>query len=203
MGRMSALIYVVGPSGAGKDTLLAYARSRLAGQPVCFAHRYITRPAEAGGENHVALAQPEFDARLGLGLFAMHWASHSHRYAIGAETHAWLQAGAAVVVNGSREQIPLAAATFPSLAVVAITVRPELLRQRLLERGREPAEQIEARLRRAAQFSVEHPGSHSIDNSGPIPEAGEALVALVQRLARQSSRNRCPAPLASRAAALA
>ncbi len=203
MGRMSPFIYVVGPSGAGKDTLLAYARHSLAGQPVCFAHRYITRPHEAGGENHVALSQPEFDARLDLGLFAMSWASHGHRYAIGAETHAWLQAGAAVLVNGSREQIPLAASTFPTLQVVAITVRPELLRQRLLARGREPAEQIEARLRRAAQFSVAHPGAHAIDNSGPVPEAGEALVALVQRLARQSSPNRCPAPLASRRPALA
>lgn len=72
-----ALFYVVGASGSGKDSLLRYGRERLAGDPgVVFAHRYITRPVELHGENHVALAEPEFDARLKAGLFAMHWDSH-------------------------------------------------------------------------------------------------------------------------------
>src|SRR5690349_12136372 len=74
-GRMmpAALVYVMGPSGAGKDTLLRYAREQLASEPVAFAHRYITRPATAGDENHVALSVPEFRARKQHGLFAMDW----------------------------------------------------------------------------------------------------------------------------------
>lgn len=78
------LFYVIGPSGSGKDSLMRYARASLAGDPsVVFAHRYITRPMELHGENHVALTETEFDARLAAGLFAMHWESHGLRYGIG------------------------------------------------------------------------------------------------------------------------
>ena len=51
----------MGPSGAGKDSILDRARVlTLPGTPVVFAHRYITRPAGSGGENHVALSAAEF-----------------------------------------------------------------------------------------------------------------------------------------------
>ena len=71
---MGTLFYVVGASGAGKDSLLAYARAALGGgAPVFFAHRYITRPAEAGGENHVALSKAEFAQMQALDLFALSW----------------------------------------------------------------------------------------------------------------------------------
>jgi len=69
----SKLIYVMGPSGAGKDSLLGFARERIGAQ-VMFAHRYITR-AVGEGENHIALSHDEFTSRLSYGLFAMHWTS--------------------------------------------------------------------------------------------------------------------------------
>ncbi len=51
------LFYVVGASGAGKDSLIEYARNALGSRDaVVFAHRYITRPPTARGENHVALS---------------------------------------------------------------------------------------------------------------------------------------------------
>ena len=71
--------------------------------PVAFAHRYITRPAEAGGENHVALTQAEFALRRAHGLFAFHWEAHGNHYGIGREIHGWRNAGLTVVVSGSRE----------------------------------------------------------------------------------------------------
>jgi ribose 1,5-bisphosphokinase len=80
------LIYVMGPSGCGKDSLLRYARARLAGDPaVVFAHRYITRAAAAGGENHVELTPAEFATRLRKHLFALTWESHGHAYGVGIE----------------------------------------------------------------------------------------------------------------------
>ena len=57
------LVYVMGPSGAGKDTLLRAARARLEGGDVFFAHRYITRDPVPGDENFIALSPAEFEAR--------------------------------------------------------------------------------------------------------------------------------------------
>ena len=99
----ATLFYLIGPSGAGKDALLTYAREHLAGSiPVLFSHRYITRPSQVGGENHVALTEAEFYQRQQLGLFALSWQSHQCAYGIGLEIDTWMQAGAHVVVNGSR-----------------------------------------------------------------------------------------------------
>lgn len=131
------LIYVVGASGSGKDSLMSYARSRLANESqVVFAHRYITRSADAGGENHVALTQEEFDSRRRAGLMAMHWESHGHAYGLGIEVNQWLAKGITVVVNGSREYLETAAQRYPELVPVWVEVSPEVLRARLQARGR-------------------------------------------------------------------
>ncbi len=130
------LFYVVGPSGSGKDSLLRYARAHLAGDPeVVFAHRYITRPVELHGENHVTLTEAEFDARLGAGLFAMHWESHGLRYGIGLEIHLWLARGCHVVVNGSRAYLQQARNRYPELAAVWVEVSADVLEARLRARG--------------------------------------------------------------------
>ena len=102
---MSApFIYVMGPSGAGKDSVLARARALISPDfPVAFAHRYITRPADAGGENHVALSEAEFERLRALGLFVFHWTAHGFRYGIGVEADAWRRDGLVTVVSGSRD----------------------------------------------------------------------------------------------------
>ena len=64
-----SLVYVMGPSGAGKDSVLGRARVLLPPKaPVVFAHRYITRPADIGGENHVAVTRAEFAMRRAYGV---------------------------------------------------------------------------------------------------------------------------------------
>ncbi|MFM7416656.1 MAG: phosphonate metabolism protein/1,5-bisphosphokinase (PRPP-forming) PhnN, partial [Alphaproteobacteria bacterium] len=77
------LIAVVGPSGAGKDTLMAGARAALAQDArFRFVRRAITRPAEAGGEDHEALTETAFIKRRDAGGFALHWQSHGLLYGI-------------------------------------------------------------------------------------------------------------------------
>ncbi|MFA7431923.1 MAG: phosphonate metabolism protein/1,5-bisphosphokinase (PRPP-forming) PhnN [Rhodospirillaceae bacterium] len=180
--RRGRLFYVMGPSGAGKDSLLAHARAAMPDAvPVVFAHRYITRSGTAGGENHVALSPQEFALRAAHGCFCMAWDSHGHRYGIGIEVEAWRERGLSVVVNGSRAWFPTAAERFPDIIPIAVTVDPAALRTRLERRGRETSAEIEERLTRAAAFTVAHPALITIDNSGPLEVAGAAFVNVLTR----------------------
>lgn len=170
----------MGPSGSGKDSLMAEARLRLPAEaPVVFAHRYITRPADAGGENHVALNRTEFELRLAKGLFTLHWESHGFAYGIGREIDIWMQAGLSVVVNGSRGALSEALRVYPDLLPVLIEVPEQILRERLGARGREDTGEIEARLVRATMAVIETPALIRFDNSGPMAERGQALAGLL------------------------
>lgn len=174
------LFYVIGPSGSGKDSLMRYAREQLAANPeVVFAHRYITRPVEAQGENHIALSETEFEARLEAGLFAMHWNSHGLRYGIGREINLWLERGCNVVINGSREYLAEARRRFPELVAVMVSVAPEILAERLRRRGRESEQQIAKRLERATLFNHADVPMEVIRNDREIPQAGTQLINLL------------------------
>ncbi|KVE28067.1 ribose-phosphate pyrophosphokinase [Burkholderia singularis] len=173
----------MGPSGAGKDSVLAYARQRVQRAPVTFAHRYITR-ARDGHENHVELSRDEFAARARFGCFAFEWASHGLRYGIGIEIDAWLAAGCVVVVNGSRAQLEAALARYPRMRVAHVDAAPHVLAKRLAARGRETADEIDARLARSVEWTVPAGTAlTAIDNSGPLEAAGTALIELLRSLA--------------------
>lgn len=176
------LFYLVGASGAGKDSLLAAVRQRLpVDAALTFAHRYITRPAEAGGENHVALGHAEFRRRLASGCFAMYWHSHGLDYGIGREIDLWLDAGLAVVLNGSRGYLAEARARYPQLHPIHLRVSPWQLRRRLVARGRESATQIEQRLAQAARLDAalaDQPLCR-LDNDGPLADTADQLVQIL------------------------
>lgn len=185
---MGTLFYVVGPSGVGKDTLLAYARKRLAGGGgVLFAHRYITRPAEAGGEWHVPVSRAEFVTMRDRGLFALHWESHGNGYGIGREIDGWMASGLNVVMNGSRGHLGVALERYPRLRVVLVRASASVLRRRLEVRGRENRAEIEARVARAGAFAIEAPDMIVIENDGPIAEAGERLLEAIGAPEREAA----------------
>src|ERR1700710_2610294 len=93
------LVLVVGPSGAGKDTLLGIARAALAHNPkIRFVRRVITRPDDAGGEDHEAISETDSAARS----FALQWQAHDLHYGIPADITDDLAQGHAVVANVSR-----------------------------------------------------------------------------------------------------
>ncbi|WP_107852264.1 ribose 1,5-bisphosphokinase [Oceanimonas marisflavi] len=165
------LFYVMGPSGAGKDSFMQLVRRRLESE-LLVAHRYITRSACAGGENHVELSEVEFQLRCELGLFALDWQANGHRYALGCEIDCWLSSGRDVMVNGSRASLPLAEARFGErLVPVLVTVDSETLGRRLRARGRESEGEIRQRLRRAEVHNQELPASAwRLDNSGPLQQ---------------------------------
>ncbi|MCF8531630.1 MAG: phosphonate metabolism protein/1,5-bisphosphokinase (PRPP-forming) PhnN [Reyranella sp.] len=174
------LFYVMGPSGAGKDSVLARARALLsADASAVFAHRYITRPPEASGENHVALSASEFALRRAHGLFAFHWQAHGNHYGIGREIHAWRKAGLTVVVSGSREHFLNVAGVDPDTYPILITASAERLRERLVARGREDAAGAARRLERSDAYDVHDPRLITISNDGPLDKAAAALVRAI------------------------
>jgi phosphonate metabolism protein PhnN/1,5-bisphosphokinase (PRPP-forming) len=141
-GRLFA---VVGPSGAGKDTLLAGVCD--AGGPY-WVRRAITRPESAGGEPFEGITDAEFARREARGDFALTWSAHGLTYGIPSRELAPLDAGRDVLFNGSRAALSQAARVFPDLAVIHISAPAQILAERLKGRGRETLEQIEARLAR-------------------------------------------------------
>ena len=179
------LFYLMGASGAGKDSLMNYARAALGdGTGVLFAHRYITRPAGTGGENHVALDPVEFELRRRHGLFLFDWRSHGCRYGIGIEVDDWMRRGLHVVVNGSREFLPVARRRVARLSPVLVRVSEQRLRERLLTRGREADAELRSRIARNLEHLVhDTPGLRVVDNDGPLEVAGECLLAMLREVA--------------------
>jgi len=180
---MSTLFYVIGASGVGKDTLMNYARQTINGNsPVIFAHRYITRDTEAGNENHINISREEFALRKANHLFALDWESHGQFYGIGIEIDLWLQKGLNVVVNGSRQYLPIAKNRYPNIKDVLIDADPEVIKERLMQRNREDAMGIQKRIERSASIKTDLSNSITIYNNTTVEEAGEMLVRLVSGL---------------------
>jgi len=182
------LIYLIGASGSGKDSLLNYARQRLAGQTgLVFAHRYITRPRDVGGENHIAPSKEEFAKRRRSGLFAICWDSHGYRCGIGCEINPWLAKGLTVVMNGSREYLPEARQRYPELRAVLVCVSPGVLAARLRGRGRKDEEEIARRVARAAAYAAPAGIHDQVDNDGTLEEVGKAFARIILACREEAS----------------
>lgn len=168
------LVLVVGPSGAGKDTLLDAARRALADDTrFHFVRRVITRPAEAGGEAHEAVTPEEFAGRR----FALSWEAHGLRYGIPEEIADDLARGCIVVANVSRGVIEAAVRGF-SVRVIEIAAPASVLEARLAARGREGAEQRAARLARQVTLPEGVTVATVVNDATPEDGAARFLAAL-------------------------
>jgi len=172
------LVVVVGPSGAGKDTLMERARAELAGDAgFRFVRREITRPADAGGEDHVAVTPAEFTTRRAAGAYALAWEAHGLGYGIPADIAGDIADGRVVVANISRARIAEAAANFPTL-VLEITAPPSVLAHRLAARGREGAADIAARLVREVALPAGVRVARVVNDRSAEEGAAEVLAVL-------------------------
>ncbi|MGI1663636.1 phosphonate metabolism protein/1,5-bisphosphokinase (PRPP-forming) PhnN [Palleronia sp. KMU-117] len=167
------LVAVVGPSGVGKDTVIA---GLCAARPDLFrVRRAITREAAAVGEDFEALSRAEFAAAEAAGAYALSWRAHGLAYGIPAGVHGVLGAGQDAVANLSRGVLDRARSVFPGMAVLALTAGPAVLAARLAARGRESAGDVAGRLARAGAYEVAGDDVIRVSNDGPV----EATVARV------------------------
>lgn len=174
-GRVFA---VVGPSGAGKDTLLAGALAAAPG--LHWARRTISRPEAAGSEPFEGVTAEEFAFLSSAGVFALEWPAHGLRYGIRKSEFAGLAAGRDVLFNGSRAALAQALALFPALKVLRVTAPSRVLAERLAARGRETPAEIEARLARASYELPEGLDVIDIVNDATPAQGVARLLAALQ-----------------------
>lgn len=203
-----SLVLVVGPSGAGKDTLLDRARARLrlysdrgsglgsdlddrAGYaphsdedgPIRFVRRLITRPAQSGGEAHREIDEATFNRLVACGDYALGWRAHGLGYLLPSSVDEGIAAGLTMVANGSRRIFQLAANRYENLYIVNITAPIDILAERLAARGRESRADIKARLARSVEDLPTTGHVFHIVNDRTVEEGAEALLAVLKKAA--------------------
>ncbi|MDN5000451.1 phosphonate metabolism protein/1,5-bisphosphokinase (PRPP-forming) PhnN [Bradyrhizobium sp. GCM10027634] len=173
------LVLVVGPSGAGKDTLLRLAQATCAGDPdVVFPRRIVTR-ASSADEDNIAVSADEFARARDQGDFAVHWDAHGHFYALPRQINDDIRAGRAVVANVSRTVVAALRQAYANVVVVAITAPPDVLAQRLAARARHSDGNIAERLARSVD-DASGSADVTILNAGSADYHSRQLVRVIR-----------------------
>lgn len=179
-----ALVLVVGPSGAGKDTLIGAAKSALADDHrFSFPRRVVTRQAMVELEDHDSIDAAEFGRQKLRGAYALDWEAHGLCYGVPAAIDAAMVAGRVVVVNTSRKVIERAIEKYPNCHVLVVTAEPQIRARRLAGRGRESTADIAARLAREGAPVPEGVNAVTIDNSGSLDHGVARFVAAIRAIA--------------------
>lgn len=175
------LLLVVGPTGAGKDTLLRAARQHLAADSrFRFVRRVLTRkPQPSGPEDYETATEAQFHARRLSGGFAVHWRTNGVFFGLPAGIALDIAAASVVVANASRMIIPELRPRFP-LRVIEITAPADLLARRLAALGHNDAMDTARRLSRAVGLPPGIP-SETVVNDGSVEHGTRKLVAALLR----------------------
>lgn len=179
----TSLIYVMGPSGVGKDSLLNWLRAHVGRLPtppaLHFARRTVTRSLDKSNEDHEAVGFDAFAQLLQAGAFAMHWQAHGLHYGVRHEEITGR--GGWVMVNGSRAYADQARALFAGLTVLHVSAPEAVVRARLTARQRETSAEVEARIQRSQSTGgPPAPGDLHLVNEGTLDASATALCELLQ-----------------------
>ncbi|MEL7211933.1 MAG: phosphonate metabolism protein/1,5-bisphosphokinase (PRPP-forming) PhnN [Pseudomonadota bacterium] len=172
------LIAVVGPSGVGKDSVMAGLHTAL--PALHLVRRVITRAPELGGEDYDAVSVATFERMAAEGAFAVHWQAHGLRYGIPATVMMHLEDGKDCLVNFSRKALAQAAEVFPQMVVLNITATPDTLARRLADRGRENASDIANRLAEAEKPLPDGLEVIHVSNDGALADTVATAAAALQ-----------------------
>lgn len=178
-------VAVVGPSGAGKDSVIDYARAHFAADDrVVFTQRVITRPAGEGEDSRSVTSQ-EFAQLAAAGAFALSWDAHGLQYGVPTAVAEAIHEGRIAVVNVSRATLEQLVPRFGRAAVVRITVPDAVREARIRARGREASTAVQSRLVRSDP-APQYPVDLEIVNDRRLEDAGEQLVQYLRALLLQN-----------------
>ena len=173
------LVLVVGPSGAGKDTLLSRAKAACADDSnIVFPRRVITRAASASEENE-EVSVSTFQEALARGEYAIQWEAHGHCYALSRAIDDDIRAGRTVVANVSRTVIGALRRAYTNVVVVSITAPPDVLAERIAMRARSSDGRLEGRLRRTVE-DVSAAPDVTVVNTGSAEYHARQLVRVIK-----------------------
>lgn len=181
------VVLVVGPSGAGKDTLIGGAREALAGDDrFVFVRRIVTRPGNSA-EDHDSIDDVAFVRARDGGAFALWWGAHGHQYALPAAIDDAVRDGRVVIANVSRGVVDAARTRYAAVTTVLVSAPAEVLAARLSGRQRDSDGPIGERIKRNDAYAA-FAADIVIDNSGSPADGIARLASLIQRAGAGEAR---------------
>lgn len=175
MTLRGTLFLVVGPSGAGKDTLISEASSKC--PDIIVMTRSVTRPTTDDANREISI--DEFSELKRANYFALSWDAHGLHYGITRELEEMLASGQSVIVNGSRSIVEEAREKFSPLRIIHVTAPLDILSRRLRQRGREDEFDIDRRIGRSSRGTPKGPDVVTIDNSKSVEEGLAAFIEAI------------------------
>jgi ribose 1,5-bisphosphokinase len=173
------LVLIVGPSGAGKDTLIGLAKAALGNdRMIVFSRRIVTREGSASEDNE-HLGPASFEEALARGDFAVHWRAHGHLYGLRRAIDDEIRGGRTVVVNVSRTVVEAMRRAYADVTVISVTAPPDTRAERLASRARSSDGEIALRLERAVDETAVAPDV-TILNVGNAEEHAQRLIQIIR-----------------------
>jgi guanylate kinase len=175
---------ITGPSGVGKGTLIRSLRERLPALELSVsATTRPPRPGEVHGVDYHFLSEAEFQRRVEEGDFVEHATYSGRRYGtLRSELEKRTREGRPVVLEIEVQGARQVRDTLPdALQVFIAPPSREALRARLVGRGTDDPEQVEARLHTAEQeLEAQDEFGHVVVNDRLEDAVGE-LTAIVAK----------------------
>lgn len=183
MTEKGKLIVISGPSGAGKSTVVFKAIGNR--QDICFSTSVTTRqprPGEVDGREYFFISPERFQEMVEKDELLEHATYVSHSYGTPrAYVTEKLNAGMNVILDIEVQGARQVREKMPG-AVMIFIIPPDLetLRRRLIGRGTDSAETIEARLVRARQEYAEADFYDYIIVNDDLDQAAAEFAAIIQ-----------------------
>ena len=186
---MARVFVITGPSGVGKGTLIRTLRERLPELELSVsATTRPPRPGERGGVDYHFLSDGDFERRARAGEFVEHATYSGRRYGtLREELERRTARGHPVVLEIELQGARQVREAMPEAVQIFIVPPSEdALRARLVGRGTDDPEQIEARLRTAKQeLAAQDEFAHVVVNDR-LDDAVDELTAIVRNALREA-----------------